>query len=153
MKILVPVDASPFSDAALDYVKKMPWPGGTRVIVGSAVAPVPMAYSEAFVPAPSQMESILEDLTTFHRDIATRGTQTLKAAGMDAQAVVLQGDPREAILDLAKRERVDLVVMGSHGRTGLGKLLMGSVASHVVAHAPCSVLVVRAEASGAAKRS
>jgi len=133
MKILVPVDASPFSDAALDYVKKMPWPGGTRVIVGSAVAPVPMAYSEAFVPAPSQMESILEDLTTFHRDIATRGTQ--------------------AILDLAKRERVDLVVMGSHGRTGLGKLLMGSVASHVVAHAPCSVLVVRAEASGAAKRS
>ncbi len=48
-----------------------------------------------------------------------------------------------ALLDEAARRRVDLIVVGSHGRTGLTKLMMGSVASHIVTHAPCSVLVVK----------
>jgi nucleotide-binding universal stress UspA family protein len=56
---------------------------------------------------------------------------------------VLQGDPREMLIEEARSERADLVVVGSHGRTGLDRLLMGSVASHVVTHAPCSVLVVK----------
>ena len=53
------------------------------------------------------------------------------------------GDPREVLLRLVDDERVDLIVMGSHGRTGLAKLLLGSVSSHVVTHAHCSVLVVK----------
>jgi len=47
------------------------------------------------------------------------------------------------LVDVARREGIDLLVVGSHGRTGLGKLLMGSVAAHVVGHAGCNVLVVR----------
>jgi nucleotide-binding universal stress UspA family protein len=56
---------------------------------------------------------------------------------------VERGDPRDAIVRVAEREHADLVIVGSHGRTGLPKLLMGSVASYVVTHAPCPVLVVK----------
>jgi nucleotide-binding universal stress UspA family protein len=56
------------------------------------------------------------------------------------------GDPRDALLRLAADERVDLMVVGSHGRTGLAKLLLGSVSSHAVTHASCNVLVVKEEA-------
>ena len=59
---------------------------------------------------------------------------------------MLVGDPREALIEMARREGADLIVVGSHGRSGLTKLLMGSVASHVVTHAPCDVLVVRPRA-------
>jgi nucleotide-binding universal stress UspA family protein len=57
--------------------------------------------------------------------------------------MVERGDPREGIVHAAETERADLVVVGSHGRTGLQKLLIGSVAAHVVTHAPCSVVVVK----------
>jgi nucleotide-binding universal stress UspA family protein len=53
------------------------------------------------------------------------------------------GDPRSVLIEAARREKSDLLVIGSHGRSGMAKLLLGSVASHVVGHAPCSVLVVK----------
>ncbi len=56
---------------------------------------------------------------------------------------MLQGDPREALVETARLEEADLLVVGSHGHTGLAKVVMGSVAAHVVGHAPCSVLVVK----------
>jgi len=56
---------------------------------------------------------------------------------------VLAGDPRQTLLDVAQSERADLIVVGSHGRSGLAKMMLGSVSSHVVTHAPCSVLVVK----------
>jgi universal stress protein A len=55
----------------------------------------------------------------------------------------LAGDPRHALVQEARQERVDLIIVGSHGRSGMAKLLLGSVASYVVSHAPCNVLVVR----------
>jgi len=143
MNVLIGLDASPYSDAALEYVKRAAWPAGTRFIVASAVSVVPMAYSEAYVPAPAQTEEMLRDMTQFQGELVTKGALTLKDGGLAAEGRVLQGDARESLLELARKEKVDLIVVGSHGRTGLGKLVMGSVASHIVTHAPCSVLVVR----------
>jgi universal stress protein A len=60
---------------------------------------------------------------------------------------MVQGDPRDALVETARQDRVDLIIVGSHGRTGLSKLLLGSVASHVVSHAPCNVLVVKLPAA------
>jgi nucleotide-binding universal stress UspA family protein len=77
------------------------------------------------------------------QDLVSNAERTLQGAGLSTQAMVLDGDPREALVEAAKSERADLLVVGSHGRTGLAKLLMGSVASHVVAHAPCTVTVVK----------
>ena len=76
---------------------------------------------------------------------------------MASEARVAAGDARDALTREALAQRVDLMVMGSHGRSGLAKLMLGSVSSHIVTHAPCSVLVVknpggRATAGGRAKR-
>ena len=56
---------------------------------------------------------------------------------------VERGDPREGLVHAAETERADLLVVGSHGRTGLPRMLLGSVAGHVATHAPCSVVVVK----------
>jgi nucleotide-binding universal stress UspA family protein len=59
---------------------------------------------------------------------------------------MVPSDPRDALVDTAKDLGADLVVVGSHGRSGLKKLLLGSVATHVVTHAHCNVLVVKRQA-------
>ena len=148
MKVLVGVDDSPHAQATLEFVRSMSWPPNTEMIVVSAVQPPLGAYSDIYAQVAMDMSVWLEALTKLHKDLASRGARRLAAAGLNVRDRVLQGDPREALIEEATKERADLIVVGSHGRTGIEKLLMGSVASHVVTHAPCSVLVVRQGASG-----
>lgn len=147
MKILVGVDDSPCSKAALELVKTIRWPAGTHVNVVSAVPlPAPI-YTDAYVPAAiDTWGEVMALQRKQYEELVSRVEKDLGGAGLKTSAEVLDGDPREAIVDAAKRENVDLIVVGSHGRTGLDKMLMGSVSSHVVNHAPCSVLVVREKA-------
>ncbi len=143
MKVLIGVDDSPCSQAALEFVRKLSWPANTTVsIVSSVVLPAP-AYLSAYAPAGIQFEPWLDALTKFHTNVVARDEKLLRAAGMKVESSVLQGDARETLVEEAARTHADLLVVGSHGRTGLDKLVMGSVASHVVTHAPCSVLVVK----------
>ncbi len=144
MKILIGVDDSPHSKAAVDFVRKMTWPSDTKVVVLSVAQPVVLAYSEVFVPAESPVE-LMKGITDMHQETASSAERILHGAGLTTEAKVLQGDPRTTLVDVACAERADLVVVGSHGRTGLAKLIMGSVASHVVTNAPCSVMVVKLE--------
>lgn len=143
MKVLIGVDDSAHAETTLEFVRRMPWPEGTAMIVVSSVQMPFAAYTEAYAPVAVDVGAWLDALTKLHQDVATRGARKLADAGLRAQERVLQGDPREALLEEAKKERADLIVVGSHGRTGIDKLLMGSVATHVVTHSPCSVLVVR----------
>ena len=75
--------------------------------------------------------------------VVARAAERLGRAGLSVETVVREGDPRTVIVDEATEWRADLIVVGSHGHTGLKRLLLGSVAHAVVAHAPCSVEVVR----------
>lgn len=86
---------------------------------------------------------MMERIRELQGEMVGRSQKTLTDAGLQAEGRVIEGDPREVLLEEARREGVDLIVVGSHGRTGLEKLLMGSVASHIVTHAACSVVVVR----------
>ena len=82
------------------------------------------------------------------RDQRESAAQVLVARGHDVgvatEFLVWEGDPGEAIVDAARAEGVDLIVLGSHGRRGVGRSFFGSVSDHVVRHAPCPVVVVRA---------
>ena len=69
--------------------------------------------------------------------------ERIAAPGLTVETAVRQGDPRTVIVDDADTWHADLIVVGSHGRTGLKRLVLGSVAQSVVAHAHCSVEVVR----------
>ena len=147
MKILIGVDDSACSHAALEFVRKLEWPAKSKALVVSAVRPAVMAYSEVYVPAVAA-EELMETQTKDAQELVSRAELELRDSGLATEARVLTGDPREAIVQTAKDEGADLVVVGSHGRSGIAKLLMGSVAAHVVTHAPCSVLVVKTDRSG-----
>jgi nucleotide-binding universal stress UspA family protein len=143
MKIVLGVDDSPHSLAAVEFVKKMKWPEGTSVIVLS-VARIPVsAYAMVDMPAVSGNTEWLGEQVKFHEEVAARVERQLREAGLKTTGRVVEGDPRESLVHAAETEHADLIVVGSHGRSGLSKLLLGSVASHVVTHAPCHVMVVK----------
>jgi len=147
MKIVIGVDDSKNSQRAIQYVKQMKWPDGTNVIVVSAVRELVPVYSEVYAAASLYSEQLMEDLLKAHQEIAAAAAKELAGAGFVTESQVHLGDPRAVVVDVARSEHADLVVVGSHGHTGIAKVLLGSVASHIVSHAPCSVLVVKVQTS------
>jgi nucleotide-binding universal stress UspA family protein len=89
-----------------------------------------------------------EDMARVSRGQAQRQLDRLGAAAkrarVRARTVLLEGVAWEALVRLARARKADLIVMGTHGRTGLARLLLGSVAERVIGNAPCPVLTVRA---------
>ena len=112
MKILIGVDDSKHSQKALEFVKQMKWPEGTRVLVVSAVREILPVYSEVYVPPASYSERLMDDLFKHHQEMASDAEKELRDAGFKTEAKVLQGDPRAVIVDLARTERADLIVLG-----------------------------------------
>ena len=143
MKIMIGVDDSPHSQAAVEFVRKMTWPKGSTIQVLSVVRPVVGIYAEAYVAAPAYVEEANEEAVRFHQEIASNAERALQGTSLGVEAKILHGDPRTELVEAARVGQADLLVLGSHGRTGMTKLLMGSVASYVVTHAPCSVMVVK----------
>jgi nucleotide-binding universal stress UspA family protein len=141
MKVIIGIDESPYSQAALKWVREMHWPAGTRILVYSS-APF-AAYALVEPGGAGVYERIQQEQVKAHEQLVTRAEHELRGAGLTVTGRVERGDPREGIVHAAETERADLVVVGSHGRTGLAKLMIGSVASHVLTHAPCSVVVVK----------
>lgn len=141
MKVLVAVDDSPFSRAALDFVKRFSWPSNAEFLVASSCPSIFIGPGEAI--AADAIVELNRQQERYHRETVEKGAADLSAAKLRATPKLLLGDPRHALVDEARATKADLIVMGSHGRSGVAKLLLGSVASHVVTHAPCSVLVVR----------
>jgi nucleotide-binding universal stress UspA family protein len=145
VKVLIAVDDSPWSQAAMDYVKKALWPRDTEMVVLSVARPAMVAYSLVDAPGAGATfsQELYEEQLKYHEEVAARHERQIHDLGFRTRAAVMAGDPREAILTTAAQENADLIVVGSHGRSGVTKLVMGSVASHVVTHAPCNVLVVK----------
>jgi nucleotide-binding universal stress UspA family protein len=142
MKILLAVDGSPHSDAAVHEVISRPWPQGSVVRIVSAVQPYTPPVTE-IVLAGATLESITRQQTEQAAQLTSQVAESVRQAGLEVETAVRQGDPRSAIVDEASEWRADLIVLGSHGRTGIKRLLLGSVAGSVVSHAPCSVEIVR----------
>ena len=100
-----------------------------------------MGYSGLSEPLP------VADISEQLEDTATRELPKIAAheecAGLDVEEVVAHGDAASEIVRVARERNVDLIVISSHGRTGLGRILFGSTAESVVRHAHCPVLVVK----------
>ncbi len=143
MKIVLGFDDSPHAQAALCWIRQQNWPTATKVIVVSAVRAPVTAYAEVYAPAVPYPAELVEELTRHHEELTMRAERELHESGLETVAKVLQGDAREVLVDVARAEGAELIVVGSHGRTGLAKLVLGSVASYVVSHADCNVVVVK----------
>ena len=143
MKIILAVDDSPHSQAALEFVRKAPWAKDARVVVLSAVPVVMNAPLLVDVGGRMVDPEIQQASRRAAQELTSGVERQLDEAGLSTEARVELGDPRDVIVRVAEELNADLIVVGSHGRSGLSKLLMGSVASHVVTHARCSVCVVK----------
>ena len=141
MKIIVGIDDSPHSAAALKWVREMRWPADTHVLVYSS-APIE-AFALVEPSGAGVYEQVQQEHLKTHQALVTRAEHELRGAGLAVMGRVERGDPREGLVYAAETERADLLVVGSHGRTGLPRMLLGSVAGHVVTHAPCNVVVVK----------
>lgn len=141
MKIVIGVDESPHSWAAVQFVKRNPWPAGSSLRIVAASPPVFLATGET--AAPNAIVEIIRQQEMAARELAERASSELRGCSLEVTSVMVPADPRSALIDEARQNHADLIVVGSHGRSGLSKLLLGSVAAHVVSHAPCSVLVVK----------
>jgi nucleotide-binding universal stress UspA family protein len=154
MQILLAVDGSENSTNAVDELSSRPWPPDAKVrvlhvIPGAILAP-PMATpppAMALGPgSPMWPQAMMETRKEFQDQAALLVdgvANDLASQGFLVETVVREGDARSEIVDEAKQWPADLIVLGSHGYTGLKRLLLGSVAQSVVSHAPCSVEVVR----------
>ncbi len=133
--ILFPTDFSTASDAALVHAENFAKQSSATLIILHVEEP-PLAYGggELYygLPEPSS-ERILEML----QDVCPHDPD------LPFEHQLVMGDPATEIVRVAKEEDPELVVLGTHGRTGLSRILMGSVAEAVVRHAPCPVLIYR----------
>jgi nucleotide-binding universal stress UspA family protein len=142
-RILVPTDFSPPSDAAFEYARTLAVKFGSSLQL-LHVIDEPNA-SSAFVAdgfAPNT-EDIREGMLMEARERLAQVMKVAQRAHIHVTADAIIGMPESAIVSYAAATGTSLVVMGTHGRTGLAHLLMGSVAEHVVRTAPCPVLSVR----------
>jgi nucleotide-binding universal stress UspA family protein len=131
--ILHPTDFSERSANALQLACALGCDYGARIVILHVVAPPAIIYGDWIVP-PDPHESSSQ---------ATEQIEHLEIpAASRAERRVEEGDPALTILQVAGEINADLIVMGTHGRTGIGRLLMGSVAEEVVRRAVCPVLTV-----------
>lgn len=150
MRVLIAIDDSKFSEAALQALIAQIRPDEAEVRVLHGVAPltmsVPPHMAAGYAPE-------LQDALKTGRELVERAAGTLRAAGFKVNTTVCEGDIREGILENAAQWRADLVVLGSHGRKGLTRLLLGSTAESIARHARCSVEIVRVPSPPTQKQS
>jgi nucleotide-binding universal stress UspA family protein len=143
MKILLAIDSSEYSAQAVTEVAMRPWPPDTVVCVLSAVESITPPAAELWYDAGGSLEQVQQEMTKRAKELTANAAERLQGKGLKIETVVREGDPRSVILDEAENWSADLIIVGSHGYTGIKRLLLGSVALSVVSHAPCSVEVVR----------
>jgi nucleotide-binding universal stress UspA family protein len=153
MKILLAIDGSPCSDAAVEEVARRPWPEGSSVKVLTALETPMPPTPEAWAIPLNYYEEMDAALRKQGQNIVDRAIQKLKSnKTFSADAVLAPGSPRPVILDEAESWGADLIVLGSHGYGTWQRLLLGSVSQALLSHAKCSVEVVRcAPAQGDSK--
>jgi nucleotide-binding universal stress UspA family protein len=143
MRILLAVDSSSHSDVAVHRLAERPWPQHSSVRILSVAQLYASADSSSFWDSGAAYEHLGEALLAGAHEVVERAANELEASTLSVETAVRRGDPRIVVVDEANEWKADLIVIGSHGRTGVRRWLLGSVAEHVVRHAPCSVEVCR----------
>lgn len=140
-KITCATDFSPGSRIALQVASRLARQHGAQLEIVHAWGLPPSVSMDGFALAPSVIDQMIADA---NRGLADAAAMVRELGVEEVSTKLLDGPAWEAITsELARDEAVDLVVVGTQGRTGLPRMLLGSVAERIVRHSPCSVLVVR----------
>jgi nucleotide-binding universal stress UspA family protein len=152
MKLLLGTDGSELATKAAYSVANRPWPEGSEIKVIS-VRDLPVLESQATISSlspvypESLLQNVLENARKRTEAAVTEATTILTSAGLkvcDTPQEMPVGDPRSILLGEANTWPADLIVVGSHGRHGFDRILLGSVSESIALHAHCSVEVIHA---------
>ena len=145
-KVLVPLDGSALAECALPQVKKMAKEGFVKEIVLLTVIDIhPGAFMEG-----SDVTVIYQAQLDNSRDYFKKLEAQFRTEGIDVKTEILQGATAQAIADYARQKGVDLIVIATHGHTGMKRLMFGSVALRVMHESPVPVLLIRPDVCGTA---
>ena len=142
-RIVVGTDGSETAQLAVREAAELARQTGAELDLVSAYEPVPQSRLRSEqMEAPDDIAHTVgprEDVDAILREAA----EEVEAAGVKVRTFARQGEPADAILDVAEEESADLIVVGNKGMTGAKRFLLGSVPNKVSHHAPCSVLIIR----------
>jgi nucleotide-binding universal stress UspA family protein len=140
-RMVVPTDFSVPSEEAWALARRLARAVGAEVVLAHVLVPPPI-YGEQPEVVGAEFK-VFDDARAWVEKELERWATDARASGLAVRTALRTGTAHEEIVDLATAERADLVVLGTHGRTGLTRALMGSVAERVIRLAPCPVLSVR----------
>lgn len=145
MKVLIALDPSDCSQAAVDAVIDRPWPQDTEMLAVTVVEPLNIGYIYVDSYSVAAVESAQRELFSERSKHLSSQVEKLKTVPgvLSVGEKVIDGYIADAIVTAARNFDADMIVLGSHGRHGLNRVLLGSVAEKVAACAPCSVEIVR----------
>jgi nucleotide-binding universal stress UspA family protein len=153
-QVLVPLDGSPLAESSLAVAARIAHASeGTIVLV--RVIGVPTTYTPyVYGPDMAQSPSFAQEIMDTEQEIAEKYLAEIVRldilSGIKVEPIIMQGIAGMAILDTAREEHVEIIVMSSHGETGFKRFVLGSVAQHVSRHSPVPVLVLQGDGSAPA---
>jgi nucleotide-binding universal stress UspA family protein len=141
--IVVGTDGSATASEAVRQAVELAKDVGARIDLVSAYEPVSLArLRDERVEVPEDLQWMVNPREDVDATLAA-AAEVARNAGVTVETHALQGDPADALLDVAEETEADLIVVGNKGMTGAKRFLLGSVPNKVTHHAPCSVLIIR----------
>jgi nucleotide-binding universal stress UspA family protein len=141
--ILVPTDFSECGNYALSCAASLARTFKASIVCVHVIEPIVPTVGYSGMSEPLPIADISEQLEDSAERELPKLAECDECAGLDIEEVIVHGEAASEIVQVAKDREIDLIVISSHGRTGLGRILFGSTAEAVVRHAPCPVLVVK----------
>ena len=141
--ILLPTDFSECGNFGLSYAASLARTFNASLICVHVIEPMVPTVGYSGMTEPMPIADITEQLEDSAERELPKIAECEECAGLEIEEVIVHGEAASEIVRVAKERNVDLIVVSSHGRTGLGRILFGSTAEAVVRHASCPVLVVK----------
>ena len=132
-KILVCLDGSSFSEQVLHYASEEATAASKKLVL------LHVANIATMLPEPEQIAADETKAKTY----LNKKAKPLKEMGIDTECVVIVGDPGPAIVDYAEKSDIDLIAIATHGRSGINRMIFGSVAEYVLKNSKLPILLIR----------
>ncbi|MEI7786099.1 MAG: universal stress protein [Betaproteobacteria bacterium] len=144
-RILVPTDGSRLSTKAVQSAMELAELNGAQIVFLNVVPRYPMSYFEGGITVTmTEVGKVEKQWSEKAQDLVDQLKAKAEARGLKAKGLTLRSDlVAESVIACAKKNKCDLIVMASHGRKGIKRLLLGSETTHVLTHSPLPVLVLR----------
>ena len=148
-RIMFTTDFSPSVAAAEREAVRLARARGAELVLAHVAGETPRLGSVLSTP---EVRTVFESARQWAADALAKRVTELAAEGLTARSVVRSGEPADEIVRLADEEHADMIVMGTQGRTGLERLMLGSVAERVIRRSRCPVLTVRPDVNRGTRR-